>query len=102
MPTAGEVQREPSIFLFPADDSDISGRAFEWMLKSLYRDGDEVHLLHVIPRIKFQASYGVPAGELRAQTLRDGGSGTSWRADTAAATTQWTTCPTLIVTSMRH
>jgi len=65
------VQREPSIFLFPADDSDSSSRAFEWMLKSLYRDGDEVHLLHVIPRIKFQASYGVPAVDYVPQIDRD-------------------------------
>lgn len=55
------VDRTSSVFLFPADDSDASQKAFEWLLKSIYRDGDEVHLLHVIPRIKFQASYGVPA-----------------------------------------
>lgn len=62
MTSQGEVVREPSVFVFSADDSDASGRAFEWFLKSLYRDGDEVHLLHVIPRVKFHPAFGVPAG----------------------------------------
>jgi len=28
--------------------------AFAWMLKTVYQDGDEIHILHVVPGIKFQ------------------------------------------------
>ncbi|KAF5833293.1 hypothetical protein DUNSADRAFT_10458 [Dunaliella salina] len=49
-------------FLFPADDSDRSEAAFSWMLKTVYQDGDEIHIVHVVPRIKFQAAgYAVPS-----------------------------------------
>jgi len=41
-------------FLFPADDSDRSESAFTWMLRNVYVDGDEIHLIHVVPRVKFQ------------------------------------------------
>jgi nucleotide-binding universal stress UspA family protein len=42
------------------DDTDDSEYAFNWLLKNLYRDGDEVHLCHIIPRMQFAAVYGVP------------------------------------------
>ncbi len=51
-----------SVFLFSADDTDVSQRVFQWFLKTVYHNGDEVHIVHVIPRSKFQASqYAVPA-----------------------------------------
>ncbi len=50
------------MLLFPVDDTDASSRAFRWLMDTVYHNGDELHLLHVIPRIKFAASkYAVPA-----------------------------------------
>jgi nucleotide-binding universal stress UspA family protein len=48
------------VLLIAVDDSNDSQKAFEWAVHNLYRDGDEVHLVHVIPRLQFAAAYGVP------------------------------------------
>lgn len=65
------MQPETRVLLVPVDNTDNSQRAFEWMLKYFYKDGDELHLIHVIPRIQFAASYGVPAIEFAPPIDRD-------------------------------
>lgn len=59
------------VLLFPVDDTDDSQRAFEWMLRNFYKDGDEVHLLNVVSRMQFAAAVGVPAVDCMPQINRE-------------------------------
>eukprot|EP00798_Chlamydomonas_sp_ICE-L_P020660 gene20660-27446_t len=52
----------PRLLLIPVDDTDDSQKSFDWVLSNLFKDKDEVHLVHVIPRIAFgAAAYALPA-----------------------------------------
>lgn len=53
---------EPSdrVLLVAVDDSEGSEKAFMWAIENVYRDGDSLHLVHVVPRLAFAAQYGVP------------------------------------------
>eukprot|EP01024_Parvocaulis_polyphysoides_P023193 TRINITY_DN21442_c0_g1_i2.p4 TRINITY_DN21442_c0_g1~~TRINITY_DN21442_c0_g1_i2.p4 ORF type:complete len:156 (-),score=19.39 TRINITY_DN21442_c0_g1_i2:441-908(-) len=51
------VQRKVVI---PVDNTVESERACRWAVDNLYRVNDEVHLLHVIPRMQVAAVYGAP------------------------------------------
>lgn len=42
------------------DDSEDSQKAFNWAISNVYREGDQVHIVHVVPRLAFAAQYGVP------------------------------------------
>ncbi len=42
------------------DDSDESLRALQWTIDNMYRAGDILALLHVIPRPQATVSYGAP------------------------------------------
>lgn len=46
--------------LVAVDDSDQSRAAFKWALKELYKPGDEMHMVHVVPRMQFSPAYGIP------------------------------------------
>lgn len=47
--------------LVSVDNSDVCEEAVKWVMANLYQEGDEVHLLHVIPRLQMQtALYGAP------------------------------------------
>jgi nucleotide-binding universal stress UspA family protein len=48
------------VVLIAVDDSDDSAKAFNWALENVYREGDQLHLVHVVPRLAFAAQYGVP------------------------------------------
>jgi nucleotide-binding universal stress UspA family protein len=48
------------VLVVAVDDSDDSQKAFEWAVKNIHRPGDELHLVHVIPRLQFAAMLGVP------------------------------------------
>ncbi|MEW5306820.1 MAG: hypothetical protein WDW36_009258 [Sanguina aurantia] len=63
--------KEDRILLLPVEDSEDSQRAFDFMLKNIYREGDEIHLLNVIPRIQFAATMGVPAVDFTPQINRE-------------------------------
>ncbi|KAG1666009.1 hypothetical protein FOA52_010919 [Chlamydomonas sp. UWO 241] len=43
------------------DDSDDSQRSFHWLVHNFLKMDDEVHLLHVIPRMAYTTTYSVPA-----------------------------------------
>ncbi|GLI69470.1 hypothetical protein VaNZ11_014088 [Volvox africanus] len=61
----------PRVLLFPVDDTDDSQKSWDWMIKNIYRDGDEVHLLNVISRLSFAATLGVPAVDFTPQINRE-------------------------------
>eukprot|EP01025_Chloroclados_australasicus_P016324 TRINITY_DN1814_c0_g1_i2.p4 TRINITY_DN1814_c0_g1~~TRINITY_DN1814_c0_g1_i2.p4 ORF type:complete len:156 (+),score=15.35 TRINITY_DN1814_c0_g1_i2:696-1163(+) len=46
--------------VIPVDNTLESERACRWAVENLYRQNDEVHLLHVIPRLQVAAVYGAP------------------------------------------
>jgi nucleotide-binding universal stress UspA family protein len=46
-------------FIVAVDDSADSVKAFDWALNHLYKDGDAMHIIHVIPRLHMAAMYGV-------------------------------------------
>eukprot|EP01023_Acetabularia_acetabulum_P009686 TRINITY_DN14383_c0_g1_i14.p3 TRINITY_DN14383_c0_g1~~TRINITY_DN14383_c0_g1_i14.p3 ORF type:complete len:156 (+),score=26.14 TRINITY_DN14383_c0_g1_i14:551-1018(+) len=46
--------------VIPVDNSIESERACRWAVDNLYRGHDEVHLLHIIPRLQVAAVYGAP------------------------------------------
>eukprot|EP00775_Hariotina_reticulata_P007428 gene7428-7637_t len=48
------------VLLIAVDDSDDSAKAFNWAFENVYREGDQIHLVHVVPRLAFAAQYGVP------------------------------------------
>lgn len=43
------------MWLIAVDDSDDSQKAFSWALQHMYREGDQVHIVHVVPRLAFAA-----------------------------------------------
>lgn len=58
---SSELDEQPADFrklLVAIDDSDECDRALSWTLEHLYRTGDEIHLLHVIPRLQRSSSFG--------------------------------------------
>lgn len=63
--------KEERVLLLPVEDSEDSQRAFDFMLKNIFREGDEIHLLNVIPRIQFAATMGVPAVDFTPQINRE-------------------------------
>jgi nucleotide-binding universal stress UspA family protein len=48
------------VLLIAVDDSEDSQKAFNWAISNIYREGDQVHIVHVVPRLAFAAQYGVP------------------------------------------
>lgn len=46
--------------LLPVVDSKECEQCFEWVLDNLLREGDELHFVHVIPRLQLTHLYGVP------------------------------------------
>ena len=46
------------------DDSDTSEHSVRWFLRNLYKEGDEIHLIHVIPRFAVASTFGAPALDL--------------------------------------
>lgn len=48
------------VVLIAVDDSEDSQKAFVWAIENVYREGDQIHLVHVVPRLAFAAQYGVP------------------------------------------
>mmetsp|Transcript_25221 Transcript_25221/g.54824 ORF Transcript_25221/g.54824 Transcript_25221/m.54824 type:complete len:162 (+) Transcript_25221:155-640(+) len=59
------------VLVFPVDDSDDSQKAFEWVITNFFKDNDEVHLIHVIPRTAYAATYAVPAVDFTPGIDRD-------------------------------
>jgi nucleotide-binding universal stress UspA family protein len=51
----------PRIVVVGVDDSDASEEAVKWTLANIYKDGDDLHMIHVIPR--FQLIGGVPPAD---------------------------------------
>ncbi|KAI7840666.1 hypothetical protein COHA_005588 [Chlorella ohadii] len=39
----------PRVLLLAVDDSDVSETVLEWTIDNVYKQGDEIHLLHIIP-----------------------------------------------------
>jgi nucleotide-binding universal stress UspA family protein len=50
----------PRRILISVDNSEASEAAVKWTMENLYHEGDEVHLIHVIPRLQLAATYGAP------------------------------------------
>lgn len=48
------------VLVIAVDDSEDSQKAFNWAISNIYREGDQVHVVHVVPRLAFAAQYGVP------------------------------------------
>ncbi|KAK9823281.1 hypothetical protein WJX72_001580 [[Myrmecia] bisecta] len=53
--SAERAQRRNRNLLVPVDDADDCELALKWMLENIYREGDTVYLLHVVPYA--QAAY---------------------------------------------
>ncbi|GAX83927.1 hypothetical protein CEUSTIGMA_g11351.t1 [Chlamydomonas eustigma] len=45
------------VIVFPVDDSDDSQRSFDWLVANLFKETDEIHLIHVIPRLAYATTY---------------------------------------------
>lgn len=62
MPKNRLIAMEPGdrVLLIAVDDSEHSQKAFTWSIENVYREGDQIHLVHVVPRLAFAAQYGVP------------------------------------------
>eukprot|EP00882_Tetradesmus_deserticola_P033303 GHRQ01038030.1.p1 GENE.GHRQ01038030.1~~GHRQ01038030.1.p1 ORF type:complete len:113 (-),score=12.64 GHRQ01038030.1:315-653(-) len=54
------MEASDRVLLIAVDDSEHSQKAFLWALDNLHREGDSIHLVHVVPRLAFAAQYGVP------------------------------------------
>eukprot|EP00878_Enallax_costatus_P017120 GHUV01017975.1.p1 GENE.GHUV01017975.1~~GHUV01017975.1.p1 ORF type:complete len:161 (+),score=47.40 GHUV01017975.1:79-561(+) len=54
------MEASDRVLLIAVDDSEQSQKAFLWALDNLHREGDSIHLVHVVPRLAFAAQYGVP------------------------------------------
>lgn len=50
----------PRRLLISVDNSDACEGAVKWTMANCYHPGDEVHLIHVIPRLQLAASFGAP------------------------------------------
>ncbi|GAB4823693.1 hypothetical protein N2152v2_010739 [Parachlorella kessleri] len=50
----------PRHIVVPVDDSDESERACMWAVQDVYRPGDRVHLMHIVPALPYRATYGGP------------------------------------------
>lgn len=48
------------VLVVAVDDSEDSQKAFNWAINNIYREGDQLHIVHVVPRLAFAAQYGVP------------------------------------------
>jgi nucleotide-binding universal stress UspA family protein len=48
------------VVVVAVDDTAASIAAFTFVVQNLLRPGDHLHLVHVIPRLVFSSSYGVP------------------------------------------
>ena len=55
---AGDSQPPARVLLVGVDDSADSSNAFDFAVEHLLRPGDELHLVHVIPRLQFASMYG--------------------------------------------
>jgi nucleotide-binding universal stress UspA family protein len=49
------------VLVIPVDDTDDASRVFHWMLENMYKAGDEIHLLNVIPRPQSVSKFAVAA-----------------------------------------
>jgi hypothetical protein len=54
------MEASDRVLLIAVDDSEDSQKAFMWAVDNMYREGDQIHLVHVVPRLAFAAQYGVP------------------------------------------
>lgn len=61
----------PRVLVFPVDDSADSERSFQWMLDNFHKNDDEVHLVHVIPRVAYTTTYAVPVLDFNPGIDRD-------------------------------
>lgn len=43
------------VLVVAVDDSEDSQKAFNWAISNIYRDGDQLHIVHVVPRLAFAA-----------------------------------------------
>jgi nucleotide-binding universal stress UspA family protein len=50
----------PRVVLVAVDDTPASVAAFAFVAQHLLRPGDHLHLIHVIPRLVFSSTFGVP------------------------------------------
>ncbi|CAK0784164.1 hypothetical protein CVIRNUC_007367 [Coccomyxa viridis] len=55
--SAGIAKRK---LLVPIDDSSESEKALAWAMEEMYREGDEIHLVHVVPKLQMGACFGAP------------------------------------------
>lgn len=53
----------PRVLCICVDDSDASEDAVKWTMGNVFKDGDEVHILHVIPRFQLSSTYGAPPAD---------------------------------------
>lgn len=56
--------KEPRVILCAIDDSARSEESFQWLMKNMYKEGDVIHLVHVIPRFAMANAFGGPALDL--------------------------------------
>lgn len=63
--------KQPRVLVFPVDDSDDSQRSFQWMVDNFLKDDDEVHLINVIARVAYAATYALPAVDFNPGIDRD-------------------------------
>lgn len=54
------MAQPPRRLLLCVDNSDSSEEAVRWALENIYRSGDEIHIVHVIPRFMLSGSYAYP------------------------------------------
>lgn len=53
--------------IIAVDNSDDDVKSARWAVDNVLRHGDEVHLLHIVPRLSFAAQYGAPPVEMLPQ-----------------------------------
>ena len=58
--------------LLPVDNSDGCEEAVRWFMGELYKDGDQLHLMHVVPRLAWAAAVPAKAEEVVPQFVSDG------------------------------
>jgi nucleotide-binding universal stress UspA family protein len=48
------------VLLLAVDDTEAAEHSLDWTLQNLYRPGDVIHLVHVVPRQQLAQSFGAP------------------------------------------
>lgn len=57
---AAATTTPPRVVVVAVDDTPASVAAFSFCVQNLLRPGDHLHLVHVIPRLVFSSTFGVP------------------------------------------